>query len=290
MVDVETIVKAEHKLGESMLWHEGRQCLFWIDLSDPMLCSYDPASGISTRHALALPPPIGAIAATTDTNVLMLAHRGGLSLLHIDSLQLTPYGDPEQGRDGVIYNDMKVDRWGRLWVGTSHEKEILPRGALWCVENAKKFALGDVGFAVSNGPAFSPDGRVMYFSDSANRQILTYDVSPDHLHSKGRRVFSTFTTEEGVPDGLTVDAEGCVWSAQWGGACVFRLSPKGEKLKRIAVPAYQVTSVVLLGKTLFITSAREGLSADILKEYPLTGSVFSLETDVAGLPEKLFPL
>jgi xylono-1,5-lactonase len=290
MAEVQVLVKAEHKLGESMLWHEGRQCLFWIDLYDPMLCSYYPTTGVSTRRSLMLPPPIGAIAATTAPDILMLAHRGGLSLLHIDSLQVTAYAGPEQGRDGVIYNDMKVDRWGRLWVGTSHEKEILPRGALWCVENAKRLALGDVGFAVSNGPAFSPGGDVMYFSDSVNRKILAYDISRESLHPQGRQVFASFSVEEGLPDGMTVDAEGCVWSAQWGGASIFRLSPKGEKLARVAVPAYQVTSLAFKGKTLFITTARDGLSDDILHKYPLTGSVFKLETDVQGLPEKLFPL
>jgi xylono-1,5-lactonase len=288
MADMKLLVKGEDTLGESVLWHEGRQCLFWIDLYEPKLCSYHLPTGKSKRRVLNLPPPIGAIVVTDNPDFLMLSHRGGLSLLHIDSLEMTDYFDPEQGRDGIIYNDMKTDRWGRLWVGTSDENELLPRGALWCVESGKRHAVADVGFAVSNGPAFSPQGDVMYFSDSAKGQILAFDISPDHLHAKGRRIFAAFSAEEGVPDGLTVDAEGCVWSAQWGGASVIRFSPAGEKLAHIAVPAHQVTSVALVGKTMFITSACHGLSLDILKALPLNGSVFCFETVVSGLPEVPF--
>ncbi len=290
MVDMKLVVKSEHKLGESALWHEVRQLFYWIDLYDPMLCSFDPASGKATRRDLALPAPIGAIVATTSPDHFLVSHGAGLSVLHIDDLTLSPYADPEQGRLDVIANDMKVDRFGRLWFGTSHAKETLPRGALWCVENTKHIHLADVGFAVSNGPAFSLDGHTMYFSDSANYKILAYDVSKDDCKLRNRRVFASFSEAEGVPDGLTVDAAGNIWSAQWAAASIFKLSPLGEKLQRFAVPSGHVTSLVLAGKTLFITTAREGLSPDILKKYPQSGSLFALETDVKGVPETLFAL
>ena len=149
---------------------------------------------------------------------------------------MTPYCDPEGGRDAMIYNDLKTDRWGRLWVGTSHAKEQEARGALWCVKDKETWALGDVGFPVSNGPAFSPDGRKLYFNDSANYRTFVYDISPDDLRPRNRTLFASYTEEEGMPDGLTVDAEGCIWTAQWAGARVIRLSPKGEKLLTLIVP------------------------------------------------------
>ena len=290
MADLKLLVKGEHKLAESALWHKAQQKWFWVDLYEPMLCSFDPVSQQATSRALDLPAPIGSIVATTNPDVLMICHRHGLSTLRIDDLSLVPYANPEQGREGVISNDLKVDRWGRLWLATSHEKEQLPRGALWCVENSTKWTLADVGFAIGNGPAFSPDGNVLYLSDSFNRQILAYVISPDSGHVFGRRVFAQFTLVEGMPDGLTVDAKGHVWSAQWAGACVFKLSSAGEKLEHIAVPSGHVTSVAFHGSKLLITTARDGLSLETLERYPLSGSVFELETDDQGLAEVLFPL
>ena len=248
------------------------------------------SGGVATKRAIDLPAPIGSIVATTDPDVLLVSHRAGLSTLRIDDLVLQPHANPEQNRDGVISNDLKVDRWGRLWLATSHEKEQLPRGALWCVENSTRWTLADVGFAIGNGPAFSPDGKVLYFSDSFNRQILAYDISKDNSLVVGRRVLAQFTVEEGMPDGLTVDASGNIWSAQWAGASIFKLSPAGEKLQHIAVPSGHVTSVAFNHNRLLITTARDGLSDETLRRYPLSGSVFELATDEVGLAEPLFQL
>ena len=290
MAEMKLLVKSEHKLAESALWHQARKLWFWVDLYEPMFCSFDPALGQATRRALDLPAPIGSIVATADPDVLLVSHRSGLSTLRIDDLSLTPYANPEQGREDVISNDLKVDRWGRLWLATSHDKEQLPRGALWCVENSARCTLADVGFAIGNGPAFSPDGKVLYLSDSFNRQILAYDISKDSPRVMGRRVFAEFTVDEGMPDGLTVDASGHLWSAQWAGASIFKLSPTGEKLQRIAVPSGHVTSVAFHGTKLLITTARDGLDAETLQHYPLSGGVFELETDEMGMPETLFQL
>ena len=288
MAEMKLLVKSEHKLAESALWHHARKLWLWVDLYEPMLCSFDPVSGQATQRALNLPAPIGSIVATTDPDILLVSHRSGLSTLHIDDLALTPYANPEQGRADVISNDLKVDRWGRLWLATSHDKEQLPRGALWCVENSVRWNLADMGFAIGNGPAFSPDGKVLYFSDSFNRQILAYDISPDDCQVRGRRVFVQFTIDEGMPDGLTVDASGHVWSAQWAGASIFKLSPTGEKLQHIAVPSGHVTSVAFYRNKLLITTARDGLAAETLQHHPLSGGVFELETEEEGVPETLF--
>ncbi len=290
MSDLKLLVDARHRLGEAALWHEARSCLFWIDLYEPSLNSFDPRTGQITRRSLALPVPIGAIAATNSANHLLLSHVNGLSVLHIDDLKLSPYANPENGRADVISNDMKVDRWGRLWFGTSHAKELEPRGALWCVKDAQHFQLSDAGFAVSNGPAFSPGGSVMYFSDSSNFQILAYDISQDDLQARNRRVFCSFAPEEGQPDGLTVDADGCIWSAQWAGYSIFKLSPAGEKLERIAVPSGHVTSLAFKASTLYITTARDALPDDKLQQFPLSGGIFTLETNVEGVAETVFAL
>jgi sugar lactone lactonase YvrE len=290
---VETILKLENKLGESPIWHAARQKLYWVDLYAPALFECNVDGSNDRTRPLAAAAPIGSIVATTDPDHVIIALKTGLHLLNLDTLAMTLYCDPENGRSSIIANDLKVDRWGRMWLGTSHEKEIDPRGALWCVKDHNTWALADVGFPVSNGPAFSIDGRTMYFNDSVNRQTLAYDISPDHMRAENRRVFATFTEPEGVPDGATVDRNSDIWIAMWAGASLQRLSPGGKKLERIDVPAYQVTSVAFAGNNLdqlFITSARDGMSAQNLNTYPNSGSFFSYTPKTEGLPEPLFKL
>lgn len=287
------LLRRSHRLGESILWHIARQRWYWVDLLDPSLCCFDPATGETTERPLDLKPPMGSIAPTTDPDRVMVAHTNGLSVLHLNSLKLEPFCHPEAQRDAVIANDIKVDRWGRLWFGTSHAREQEPRGALWCVTPDCKAALGDVGFPVSNGPAFSPDGRTMYFNDSANRQTLAYDLTQVDPHPRNRRVFAQYTEEEGMPDGLTVDTEGSIWSAQWLGARIVRIPPDGTTKTHIPVAAANVTSVAFGGNQMsemLITSATDGVSLELLSRYPATGSVFTLSPGVSGLPEPLFNL
>ena len=157
-------------------------------------------------------------------DVVMLAHRGGLSLLDLRDMSLTPYCDPEGGRDAIIYNDIKVDRWGRVWVGTSHARELEPRGALWCVESATRFALADAGFAIANGPAFSRDGGTLYFNDSLGRTTFAYDIAPGHLAARNRRVLVHHGEGDGLPDGVVVDANDDVWTAQWAGSAILKFN------------------------------------------------------------------
>jgi xylono-1,5-lactonase len=284
---------SHHRLGESIIWHTNRQCFFWVDLLDPALFCHEPASGTTTRRDIKLPPPIGSIAATTDRNHLILAHRGGLSLLDVRDMKLTPYCDPEGGRDAIIYNDIKVDRWGRLWVGTSHEKEQDERGALWCVESKTRWNLADAGFAVSNGPAFSVDGNTLYFNDSARRKTIAYDISPDHLVARNRRVLVHHADSDGMPDGVVVDSADNIWTAQWAGSALLKFDREGQLLSRFSVPSVHVTTLCFGGAMLcqaVVTTATDGATPEQLAALPLSGSLFSFETFVAGIPEPLYRL
>ena len=147
--------------------------------------------------------------------------------------------------------------------------------------------------AYDSSPAFSPDGATMYVNDSFNRQTFAYEIRPDDLKATKRRVFATYTEAEGMPDGLTVDAEGFIWSAQWGGAAVIRLSPQGDHRAHYSVAAGNVTSQCFGetgSSTLRITTASDGLPAHTLAAYPMTGSLFTLDAPAPGLPEPLFPV
>jgi sugar lactone lactonase YvrE len=294
MKQAELYHKVESRLGEAIIWHEAQQCLFWIDLFDPSLWQSDPRTGKTQSWTLPFKTPIGAIVATEDPYRLLVTHPGGLAFLDTRDLSISQYCDPEQGRDAIIYNDAKCDQWGRLWVGTAHALESDPRGALWCVADRSRFALGDVGFEVSNGPAFSPDGRTMYFNDSVGRRTIAYDIRPDDLHPTNRRVIRNYAKDdEGIPDGAIVDAEGLIWIAHWGGSQVSRMTSDGQVVARYPVPARNVTTMCFAGpdfRTLYVTTARDGMDEGSLKQQPNAGSVFSIETNVRGLPEPLLKL
>ncbi len=283
----------DHRLGESIIWHVARQCYFWVDLLDPALFCHDPTTGRTVKREIPLPPPIGSIAATTNPDLLMLAHRGGLSVLDVRSLDLTFYCHPEAGRDAIIYNDIKADRWGRLWVGTSHEREQEERGALWCVTSRERWALADAGFAIANGPAFSRDGLTMYFNDSARRKTLAFDVSPEHQLAHNRRTLVQHSEADGMPDGVVVDSADDIWTAQWAGSALLKFDRHGQCLERIEVPSVHVTTLCFGGAGLrqpLVTTATDGATRDQLQALPLSGSVFTFENLVEGVCEPLFRL
>ena len=293
MSALRNVYAAANKLGEAAIWHAASKRLLWIDLYDPKLFILDPATGETLVRAINLKAPLGAIVATTNPKLLIVSHRNGLSTLNIKTGATKPFAKPEQDRDAIIYNDCKVDHFGRLWVGSSHAKETDGRGALWCVLPKGQCFLGDVGFAVANGPAFSRDGKIMYFNDSVGKKTFVYDISPNDPYPRNRRILISYTHEEGMPDGLTVDAEGCLWVAHWGGARITQFSGAGLRLRAVQVPAPHVTTVGFGGadlSTLYVTTARDGLSPDALALWPQSGDLFAIKPGVHGVPEPLFPM
>lgn len=290
-VDIRAAVAAQNALGESPLWHRATCRLLWLDVKAATLWSFDPQTGRAEKRALALAPPVSALVATIHPDVFAVSHTKGVSFLNVENGEIKDLCDPEQGREDIFYNDMKVDRRGRLWVGTCDVFYAEPRGALWCCSAGGTTSLADAGFAVSNGPAFSPDGKTLYLSDSGTRRILRYTLDAADGRLRERGVFYTFSENEGYPDGLTVDSEGCLWAAQWGGGRVSRIAPNGTRLQSFDMPAPNVTSLCFGGedfKTLYVTSGRDGLSDEMLKAYTASGSLFSFKPGATGLPEPLF--
>jgi len=169
---------------------------------------------------------------------LLLAVDSGLVLFDPATGGLTPFANPDGGRAGMVYNDGKLDRSGRLWVGTYELTETEPRGILYCV----------------------PDGLTLYFSDSVGRRILAYELSPATRQLMGRRVFASFAADEGLPDGLTVDAESGLWCALYGGGRVLRFTPDGKRDLRYDLPC-PITAAVAFGgpgmTTLFVATGQD---------------------------------
>jgi len=211
----------------------------------------------------------------------------------IDNRRLEFWIQPNARPDDTTFNDGKVDRHGRLWLGTKHLEEREPTGQLYRVSPDGESAVVDGGFVCSNGPAFSPDGCTLYFADTTERRILAYDLGAAGGELTRRRVFATFTPEEGEPDGMTTDTQGGLWVCHWGGGRVTRFTSEGERDSVVALPVPNVTSCCFGGpdlRTLFITTASVDMPAGWAGKAPCAGKLFSVEAEHTGLPEPVFEL
>jgi sugar lactone lactonase YvrE len=192
---------------------------------------------------------------------------------------------------GLRMNDAKVDSAGRIWAGSMHNTDYAQAvGTLFRLDTDHQLHAADNEYHICNGPTFSLDGATMYHTDSFEGRIYAYPLAADGTLGEPR-VWRQFGEGEGSPDGMTVDSEGCVWIAQWGGSRVCRYSADGELLETIAVPVRNPASCTFGGddlKTLFITTASEDNTPEQLAAHPLTGAVFAVRVDVAGVPAARF--
>jgi sugar lactone lactonase YvrE len=277
-------VEARNVLGESALWSSDAQSVYWIDGVAAEIHRWDVSAHRHSIVKVPVDPVVGMIVATSEYSTFVISSGRGLSLVNIDTLQLTRLADPERGRGDIAYNDGKVDPHGRLWAGTFDVNETEPRGCLWLLENGASARLMETGIAVVNGPAFAPDGHTVYVSDSVARRILAFELEGAHL--RNRRIFARFADKDGLPDGLTVDAEGYIWCAHWDGGRVTRFSPDGDRVLTVTIPAPRVTSLAFGGAsldTLYVTTARYGLSTADLAAFPTSGALFEIHTPIRGL-------
>lgn len=283
------VVQTRSLLGESALWVPGEQRLYWVDLRAPAIHRFDPAGGHDEVWPLSLPVPLGGI--VRGRRSLLLATRGGVMRCDFDKRQLVLWTQPNDRPADTAFNDGKVDRDGRLWLGSKHLDESQAVGRLYRVAPDGTAAVADAGFVCSNGPAFSPDGRVLYFADTTEQRIYAYDLDPASGTLTKRRQFARFTPEEGEPDGMTTDAEGGLWVCHWGGWRVTRFDADGRRDRMVAMPVPNVTSCCFGGtnlSTLFITTASVDMTPDIAETATLAGSLFVVEPGIAGLEEPVF--
>lgn len=275
-------------LGEGPIWVAAEGALYWLDIKGLRLFWLDAAGAVTEWST---PFRIGGIAPCLGGGFIAGTERG---LAWVDPATDTfeIFNDPEPDRPDNRFNDAKVDRVGRFWAGSMDDTERAASGALYRVDADRPIAYNSVtriddGYRVTNGPAFSRDGRTMYHTDSALQTIYAFDLDADGAASN-RRVFAQFEGADGYPDGMTVDAENCLWVAFWDGWCVRRLSPAGETIATIAMPVERPTSVAFGGPALdrlYVTSARIGLNDAGLERQPHAGGLFVLDPGVTGLAE-----
>jgi sugar lactone lactonase YvrE len=275
----EVAVRAEAELGEGPTWDAAAGRLIWIDILGSRIHTYDPVSGRRTsrtteQHVGAVKPRAGG--------GLVLNLRDGVGLLDVDDTFRWLHHEPVPGRRA---NDAAVAPDGSLWAGTMRYDEAPGGGTLSRItgDGTVDVVLDDV--AVSNGTGWSPDGRLMYYIDSPTRRVDVFDFEDGR--ARDRRPFVEIEDGAGFPDGLTVDADGCVWVALWDGGAVRRYTPAGDLDRVIELPTPRVTACTFAGPTLtdlYITTARVGLSAP----HPTAGSLLVVRGAGKGLPQPPF--
>jgi sugar lactone lactonase YvrE len=275
-------------LGEGPVWVEREGALYWVDIKGYKVFRYTIGGGVlktwnTPYRVCSLAPRSegGFIAGTED----------GFSRVDLAEDRFIPLANPEPDRMTNRFNDGKLDRRGRFWAGTMDNDEKAATGALYRFDPNGKWQRLDDGYKVTNGPAFNPDGRLMYHNDSGRQITYLFDLD-EAGQATNRRTFLQFGEGDGYPDGMTVDAEGCLWIAFWDGWCVRRFSPDGERLAELKLPVQRPTSCAFGGPDLdrlFVTSASIGLSDAEKTSQPQAGGLFLLDPGTRGLADTPFP-
>lgn len=268
--EVACVWNAAAVLGEGPTWNSRNNKLYWIDIKGERLHCFDPKFG--TRKTWHTPQRIFSLdsapanwRAPERAQALWFigctASGFGWIGLTENEILFEQLAHPENKNPGNRYNDGKVGPDGRYWAGSMDDAEQQASGSLYAFSSDGAVACVDTDYLVTNGPAFSPDGRTLYHNDSARRRIYAFDL--DATGASRRRIFKEFGDADGYPDGMTTDKHGNIWVAMWDGACVRKLSSGGADLGRIEIPATRTTSCTFAdrdSKVMFVTSACVGLT------------------------------
>jgi len=266
--------------GENPLWHPDEGCLYWVDIPPGRLYRFDPATG---RHELCLDAgcAIGGFTLQADGALLLFMARGAVKSWHEGKLTTLIDSLPDELDNR--FNDGIADPEGRVFCGTMSPPDR--PGRLYRLDPDLSLTTVFDGIGTSNGMGFTPDRKCMYYTDSRTRRIDLCDYDQATGALSNRRVFADVPESGGTPDGMTVDAEGRVWGARWGGSRLVRYTSDGQLERTIAFPCPKVSSVVFGGPDhadLYVTTAGGHERAT---EGPAAGSLFRLRAGVRGVPE-----
>lgn len=282
--EVELLVDAHARVGEGPVWDAALQRLVWVDILNGLVHRYDPVSG--DDETVEVGKAVGA-AAPRASGGLVLALEDEFAAFDPATGELTPLAPVEADAPGRRMNDGKCDRAGRFWAGSMEWDGEHPTGSLYRLDPDHTVTRVLEGVRISNGLGWSPDERLMYYIDSPTYRIDVFDFDLDAGRLANRRVLVEVPREWGMPDGMTVDAEGYLWVAFWGGWAVRRLAPDGKLVETLRLPVSQVSSCTFGGPDLtdlYITSATDKLSEEQLRAEPHAGALFRARPGVAGGP------
>jgi sugar lactone lactonase YvrE len=289
MSEVEHVLSLGSECGEGPLWVAEEKAVYSVDIPAGKVFRYHPDS--SRHETFTFAVPITAMAVRT-TGGFVVATAKGFAFWNPPSTQLQPIASPETDKPDNRFNDGAVDRQGRFWAGTMNMVQPeAPDGSLYRLNPDLSVRKMASGFAVYNGGAWSPDGRTMYVTNTIPGEIWAYDFDSASGEMANRRVFARVPAADGWPDGHTVDSEGFLWSAHWGGWRITRYDPTGTIERIIKLPVSQVSCCRFGGDALdvlYITTAWEGMAAEQRQAEPMAGDLFRVQVDVKGLPEPRF--
>lgn len=275
-------------LGEGPVWDDAIGVLYWLDIKGCKLLIMDV--GHNTKNITDLSVVTGAIALRSNNN-LIAATKKGFAELNPQTGSMVYLADPEAHIPDNRFNDGKCDPAGNFIAGTMDELEKEPTGTVYRFDSGGTAVPLFGKFIVCNGPAFNPDGTKLYFSDSVNRTILEFDYNCKSGVVGSSKTLARLSKSEGFPDGLTVDKEGYIWCAHWDGWRLTRFDPDGKVDRIVNLPVPRVTSCTFGGEsmdTLYITTARTGLSNKTISTAPLSGSLFAIKPGVIGMPSNRY--
>jgi sugar lactone lactonase YvrE len=264
--------------------------LYWVDILNHRLHRYAPDQQQQQR-SWQFDQEISAVAERADHAGLIVTSRHGFAFFDPETEELTPLAAPEAELPANRFNDGKCDRRGRFWAGTMDFGGKQPTGSLYRLSPDLRYAKMDYGYQVTNGPAWSSDQKTMYHNDSVNGRVYAFDYDLESGDLDNKRLFLQFADEDGSPDGMTTDAEGGLWIAHWGASKLTRHDAGGNVLQAITLPCSQVTSCAFGGpdlRTLYITSAADGLTQQQLEREPLAGGLFAVAMPIAGVAADVF--
>jgi sugar lactone lactonase YvrE len=287
-IEVEVVLEPHASVGEGPTWDDRSNTLIWVDIMNNAVHVFDPATG--QDRAVDVGQPVGA-AALRETGGLVLALRDGFGLLDHDLGNLRMVSDVEADIPTNRFNDGKCDAAGRFWAGTMAFQDVPRVGSLYRLDPDLRVTRMLSQVTISNGLDWTDDNRQMYYIDSPTQGVDVFDFDLERGLLGTRRRLISIPSEEGLPDGMTLDAEGGLWVALHGSGMVRRYLPNGQLDRTIRVPSARLVTCCVFGGPdlgdLYITSMSHGLSAEALAQQPLAGALFRCRPGVKGrLPHR----
>ncbi len=274
------ITDTQNQTGENPLWHPTEKCLYWTDIPTGRLFRYDPVT--TETEQIYSGDLVGGFTFQADGGLLLFMARGRIAKWKDGKLETIIEEIPAEKESR--FNDVIADPQGRVFCGTMPTAADL--GRLYRLDPDRSLHLLLDGINISNGLGFTPDQKTLYYTESVARKIYIFDYDAVTGEISNQRTWKEIPPNEGVPDGLTVDAEGFIWSARWDGAAVYKYAPTGENVQKIEFPALKVTSITFGCENLnnlYVTTALDGGTKETEGEG--AGALFCIPNAGQGLPE-----
>lgn len=288
MYEIEHLVHVENEIGESPIWIEEEQALYWVDTESNYIFRIEPESKKLDKFKPEM--PVVSISRYKSNDWLLIT-KTGLGFWSKETNKCEFIVNPESNPD-IKFNDGCIDKQGRLVAGTFNPSNLeSPDGSLYRLDADKKIHKIDSGFAVPNGITFSLDGKTLYVTEMFRSRILSYNYDTKTGNVSGKKTFVEVPPEKGRPDGLITDSNGNLWSAHWGGSRITQYDATGKILQEVPMPVDSITCLAFGGKNLdelYITTAWYGMSKEERSKKPLSGDLFRIKTNSKGLLEEKY--